>query len=207
VYGEWTNGFQTEWKGERKYYCKNPAPALIDCLFYRLKHFSEFDSETAACSYIYSSCRTQQFHTSLSHSSCGRFNHSALFAPHCLTFFYGNILLFSFRRLPPLSVCPANVEGRFEKLLATRENSLVSDVSNWSCSLLHLFSFLAKSSRVHRCTHSPYHHYPPPPWCMSCLPSVHSSPLERLWATKIARHAELRFRRNLIYITYCFLVY
>lgn len=72
---------------ERKYYCKNPAPALIDCLFYRLKHFSEFDSETAACSYIYSSCRTQQFPPCTPAPLCRS-------SSRCAFFFYGNILLF-----------------------------------------------------------------------------------------------------------------
>lgn len=172
AYGGWTNGFQNEWKRERKYYCKNPAPAFIDCLFYRLKHFSEFDSETAACSYIYSSCRTQQFHSRLTLSIRSPFR--SLCATHRLTFFYGNILLFSFFSL----LHPADVEGRFEKLLTARENSLVPDVSNWSCSLLHLFSFWP--NLCVRTIHSSYCHYPTTRRCMSCLPSVYSSLLKCL---------------------------
>lgn len=120
---------------ERKYYCKNPAPDLIDCLFYRLKHFSEFDSETAACSYIYSSCRTQQF------PLFPDVRDSALFVPHRLT--YPSAATFCcFLTLSHTHIYishGAYGAGRFEKLLTAREFSLVPDVSNWSCSSLHLF--------------------------------------------------------------------
>lgn len=66
--------------------------------------------------------------------------HSALFVPHCFTFFNGNILFFFF-----LFSVQQTSKGVL-KNCSQPKNSLVPDVLNRSCSSLHLFLFLAKSS-------------------------------------------------------------
>lgn len=170
------NGFKTEWKGERKYYCKNSAPALIDCLFYRLKHFSEFDSETAACSYIYSSCRTQQFRfLRLSIPSV----YSTLFVPsHCLQPSLRQHFVVFFSLLYP---DVADVEGRCEKLLTAREFSCSADVSNWSCFFTPFIFFLVESL----CAHNLHPSFTADNVCRCLSSSFENKIPSKLWTIRI----------------------
>lgn len=160
-HGGGTNGFRTGWNIRRKkILLYEPRPvSLIDCLFYRLKHFSEFDSETAADarSYIYSSCRIQQFrslpylHATLPPNTLvDVFHsipfHSGLFVPHCLLYKPSSTVTFCccccWSLLLFFSLFhPADVEGRFEKsFTAWRELSHSLSIS--------LFLPLYRSRRV-----------------------------------------------------------